>query len=900
MTTDAPPAGDPGSARRPVDDRIGDALSWWVHGVRRHSGRVIGGFAFSTLAIAIYTAVSLGINASHMALLSDDLDFWKQYSAFAEVFPIVDEALFVVIDADSPIQANKATELLAARLRESQLFTEVYIPGGGPFFEKHALLYLSTSELEDITDDLAGVQPWLAELSVDQSLQTLVSVLEQGVEYAADDPDMSQSLNAVFDSVSLAAQAVLEGNPKPISWDELLLRRSLPGDSARRLIVLETDFDYLRLLPAEQAISTIRNAAAALDLNADRGVTVRVTGNPALNYEEMILVARGAITAIAGSLIAVGFILWSALGSRRLLVATLATLLVGLIWTAGFAACAVGHLNVISVAFAVLFIGLGVDFGIHMTMRFAELRREGVAVGEALDETARGVGGSLVLCALTTSIGFFVFIPTDYRAVAELGLISGMGMPISLFCSLTLLPAILAGSGDQSPPPRQAPGWFTRALVPLAFRHSREVLIAAAVLALLAVVALPRVRFDPNVTRMRDPSSESAQAFDDLLTDSKTSPWTMDVIAPTLDEAALIADRLEALPFIERAITLADYIPKDQDEKLDVLMDLSYIVPEPQPFDADRPIPTAQDQISALKSLRDIIQSPSLQRDHSNTSARRAVTQLDRFLARLDALETDRLATVNEFEGSLLGELPDQLTRLWNAVSPGPVTLDSLPSGLSRRMLAPDGRARVEILPSEDLGTNIELARFVDGVQAELPTATGSAVTILAWGRATVESFQQALTTAILVISTVVWLLWRRLSDLMLVLVPLLLAALLTVGLAAAMDIAFNFVNVVVLPLLLGIGVDSGIHLVHRARVLQSENSEALRGDGLVGTSTAHAVFFSALTTMASFGSPALSGHGGISTMGQLLLMGVVLTLACNLIVLPALISRRYHATSKS
>jgi hypothetical protein len=876
-------------SENPAETRLSRALGLWVGGVRRRANAVKVGFSIATLALLVYTALSLGINASHMALLSEDLDFWREYSAFAEVFPIVDETLFVVVDAESPLRAKKAADALAAALEEGKLFTQVYVPGGGEYFETHALLYLSVEELEDITDNLASVQPWLAELNENRSLTTLVEVLEQGVEHAKDDPVLTENLNAVFDSVSLAAQAVLEERPKPISWDELLLRRKLPGDSARRLILLETDFDYLSLLPADRAITHIRAVSEQIGLVPANGVSVRVTGNPALNYDEMILVARGAVLAIAGSLVVVGLILWSALGSVRLVVSTLVTLLVGLVWTAAFAALAVGYLNVISVAFAVLFIGLGVDFGIHMCMRFAELLRQGVEPGPALDDTARGVGSSLALCAMTTAIGFFVFIPTDYRAIGELGLIAGMGMPISLFCSLTLLPALLSNADPQRDgAARSAPLWFTQALVPVAFEHARPVVWIAGGLALLAVLALPWAHFDHNVARMRDPSAESAQAFEDLLTDSDTSPWTMDAIAPSLEAAERVSTALEALPFVESTVTLADYVPTEQQEKLEVLSDLAFIVPEPPALTAESPPPDVGEQIAALRSLREIVHS--LERADS---AQRAMIQLDRFLARLESLENKGTA-VDQFEDSLLGELPAQMRRLWNALDPGTVETADLPGNLTRRMLAPDGRARIEILPSEDLGDTEAIARFVDGVREVVPEATGSAVTILEWGRATVLSFQQALTAAIAVVAAVVWLMWRRMSDLFLVLTPLLLAALLTGAIAAATGIAFNFVNVVVLPLLLGIGVDSGIHLVHRYRVSAGEHRR-IGGDELLGTSTAHAVFFSALTTMASFGTLALSGHGGISSMGQLLLIGVLLMLACNLVVLPALISLRTH-----
>ncbi len=852
--------------------------------------------AVVSLVLLGYTAFNLRLNTSHTAMLSGDLPFWKRYEAFADVFPIVDEALFVVVDAETPLRVREATSALATRLQQRpEVFRSVYVPGGGPFFERNALLYLTVDEIEALTDRMAAIQPLLEELSRDRNLAGLARLMRQAVDMAQQGPDAVVDLTAVFDSVSQAAAAVLEGNPRPISWTEMLMRRSIPAESSRRLIVLDPALDYGSLLPARRAIATVRDAARELALTPEEGVTVRITGNPALNYEEMLVVSRDALLAALGSFVGVGGVLFLALRSGRLMAAVLVALLTGLIWTAAFAAFAVGHLNLASVSFAVLFIGLGVDFGIHLSMRYAELMRGGSAHLEALAESARGVGSSLVLCALTTMIGFYVFVPTDYRAIGELGLISGTGMPISLVCTLTLMPAMLSLRAPvASTAGRPAPRWFRTALIGLALRHARAVRLGALGLGLLSLLALPRLEFDHNVVRIRDPSTESVQTFQDLLSESHTSPWTIDAVAPDLDSADALARRLRQLDFVERAITLRDYVPSDQEEKLELLGDLALFVPTPVDFTTPQPSPGVAVQVAALKALRATLEAPWLTEGDAarSESARRALALMDRLVRRLEDIE-GREAVVSGFERSLLDTLPAALDQLYGALEPGPVALEDLPADLVARMVASDGRARIQVLPSRDLSDNAELARFVDGVQAELPDATGSAVSLLEWARATARSFRQALVAAIAAVATVVWILWRRASDVLLVLAPLVLAALLTAATAFLVGIAFNFVNVIVIPLLLGIGVDSGIHLVHRHRLAGAGPLGEAGAEVLLSSSTAQAVFFSAITTMLSFGSLALSDHPGIRSMGQLLLIGIFLTLACNLVVLPALLARR-------
>ncbi|MEE2679494.1 MAG: MMPL family transporter [Myxococcota bacterium] len=872
----------------------------WVDAVQRRAGAVLAAIGAVTLAVIAYAVLTLGVNTHHTAILSDDLPFWKHYHEFAEVFPILDEALLVVIDAETAAEARDAARTLADRLAEEpERYRDVYVPGGDPFFERNALLYLDVESVEDLTDQLASVQPLLAAVAQDSSLESMASMLQDGIAQSRSHPEVAVDLSVIFDSLSSAVQAVLDGNARPISWTEMILRRPLPGDTARRVVVLQPVFDFDHILPGYQVIQSVRETARELGLVPENGITVRLTGNVALNTEEMLGVARGAFLAIGGSLVLVAIVLGVALRRTHLVLAVLITLLVSLAWTTGFAALAVGHVNLLSICFAILIIGLGVDFGIHFAMRYAELVRRELAHREALAETTRDVGGSLVLCALTTAMSFFVFIPTDYKAVGELGLIAGTGMLISLFCTLTVLPALLSvWKGGE--PGSAWPGvrWFERLVVTAAAHHPRSVRWVSLALGLAALAALPTLRFNHNVAEMRDPDTESVRTFNALLAESETPPWTVDVMAEDIATAQEIAESLRALDVVERAVTLADYVPEGQEEKLELLADLGYFVPEPPAQREERAAAPLANQIATLRALLTSLRAPWLGDNDPvrAQSARRAARYLARFLARLERLEEkeSQRAELAAFERSLTGALPGQLETLWVATDPSPVSLETLPATLSSRMLAPDGRARVEVLSSVDLSDNVVHARFVDTVKQVAPGATGSAVTILEFGRAVVRSFQEALALALAAVALLLFALWRRLGDMALVLVPLGLALLLTAGSAAVLGIPFNFANIIVLPLLLGIGVDSGIHLVHRHRVTVEVvgHAEAPERE-LLETSTAQAVFFSALTTMASFGTLALSNHVGFGTLGALLLIGVFFVLLANLVLLPALLAWR-------
>lgn len=570
-----------------------------------------------------------------------------------------------------------------------------------------------------------------------------------------------------------------------------------PEPARRQIVLAQPAPDFLSLEPALASIAEAR--AIGHELTPRPGLRVRITGDLAVLTEEMSEVRTQAVLASLASFVLVTIVLLYALRSFRLFLATVLLLAVGLAWTAGFAALAVGHLNVLTTAFAVLYIGLGVDFGIHFAMAYRERRALGDAPDPALRHAGGNVGSSLGFCALTTAMGFFAFLPTDYAAVAELGIISGTGMFLSWLATLTWYPAtITLGLGD-SPKLEDAPR-YEISLPSWPLRHPRPVLVIALVLAIVSGAIATRVHFDENPLNVRDPRVESVKTMKELLAESDLSPWTIEILAADRAKASELGRRLVALPEVAAVRTVDDLLPSDQKAKLALLAR----IPE--------------------------------------------------------------------------GVLPD--------VPHHPVGVEDLPAPLRERYLAPDGRARVEVFASEDLTRPGALDRFADAVTAVRPDAAGAAVGTVEFARAIVEALREALGTATLAILVLLLVLWRSVKDAAITLAPLLLGSLCLAALTVVLDVPFNFADVIVLPLLLGIGVDSGIHLVHRHRLGLAHDRDVLH------TSTARAVLFSALTTIVSFMTLAFASHGGISSLALLLTLGIALMLAANLIVTPALLAR--------
>jgi hopanoid biosynthesis associated RND transporter like protein HpnN len=864
-------------------DLFGKAIVWWVEHVTRGAPWVVIAALLVTGATLDYTVHHLKINTDTEAMLSPELPFRQTYDQYRHLFPQYVDTLLVVVDGETPELAREAAGRLADRMRqETSLVKAVYEPGAGPFFARNGLLYLTPDRLRQMADRLAGVQPLFTQIA-QGGLPGLSATLA-----AALDGGAGSALGLVLDQFDRVVAANLGGRFYQLSWQEVMAGRAATPLKRRCFVVVQPRLDFSSLFAAGEAISAVRRVAKELGLTPAHGVRVRITGDIALSHEELETVSRGAGIAAIASLAMVAAVLFVGLGSVRLVLATLVTLVAGLILTGGFAAVAIGRLNLISVAFGVLYIGLGVDYAIHLCLRYRELARSG-APRDALVAACGDVSGALLLCTVSTAIGFYSFVPTAYAGVAELGWISGTGMFISLTVTLTLLPALLAvmGLAPRLAAPQAAPGRLATALMELPLRHGRAVRRIAFALGLAAVALLPKARFDYNPLHVRDPHAESVTTLVDLLADSDTAPWTATVLAPDRAAAHRLATRLVALPAVERAVTVDDFVPDRQEEKLAIIADLARTLgPLPAVAAAHEPPDAA---VAGLRALSDALERYSTTEDGAGDDA---ALRLQRDLARLlDALKVvppaARQERLDRLADGLLGALPASLHELREGLRAAPVGPADLPSDLAARWVAPNGIHRVEVVPKEDLGDDAALRRFVTQVQSVAVAATDAPVLNLESGDAVVRSFRQACAWAVVAISLVLWTLLRSLRDTALVLAPLLLAGAWTGGAMVALGIPFNYANVIALPLLLGIGVDNGIHIVHRARSAATVQENPLR------SSTARAALFSAITTLCSFGSLSFSPHRGTASLGQVLTLGIVFTLVSTLVVLPALLDTR-------
>jgi hopanoid biosynthesis associated RND transporter like protein HpnN len=837
-------------------------------------------------ASLLYTIDHLGIDTDTTKILSEELPFQQDRERFIEAFPQDDQAMLVVVDAQTPEQATRAVNYLDTQFsNEKQRIESVYIPGAGEFFDRHGLLYPDLDELEELAAKLAEAQPFIGTLSGDNSLKSLLSILEQAI--TTDERELPVDLNPLLGEIRTAVQAVLDGKPYRLSWQQMMLGEDQELLSTQRFILIKPQLDFNELMPAEKSVEAVR-AIVEEARHALPDVQIRLTGEVVLEHDELATVTYSAEMASLFSFILVSLTLSIGLRSMRLTLITLSVLVMGLLLTTGFAALAIGHLNIISIAFAVLYIGIGVDYAIQLCLRYRELLRQQPSRQQALIEAVRKVAPSITLCAITTAAGFFAFIPTAYTGVSELGIIAGVGIFISLLITLTALPALLTLFPLKPAPPGTSDSLFPDWVYRFPIRHATLLRWTAAALTLAALGLLTQARFDFNPINLRDPDTESVATFRELLTSKDASPMTLTVLARNKDQALDMAQKLTRLDSVDNAITIYDYIPADQDAKLAIIEDLALVMGlQLTAFPAPRQV-SVEDTMAALEKFRQAIDRHLADEPDSELSAN--LSRLREDLASLLAvLQSEsgpgKKARLEQLQFSLLDTLPDTMNTLLEGLDAGPVTLETLPPDLTERWLSENGVYRIMITPRKDLNDNKNLREFVNEVRQLAPDATDLPVIYLESGNAIVQAFQQALVGALAAIVLVLLLTQRSIKNTLLILLPLLMTAILTGASTVIMDNPFNFANIIIIPLLFGLGVDGGIYIMYRLRNPAEEVS-------VLRTSTARGVVFSGLTTLCSLVSMAFTPHLGLASMGQLLAIGLILMIVCTLIILPAFTNR--------
>jgi hopanoid biosynthesis associated RND transporter like protein HpnN len=569
-------------------------------------------------------------------------------------------------------------------------------------------------------------------------------------------------------------------------------------------------------------------------------------------------------------------ILWMALHSAKIISAVFLNLFIGLSITTAAGLWMVGSLNLLSIAFAVLFVGLGVDFGIQYSVRYRSERFKTDDLRLALQQAAERSAVPLSLAAMATAAGFLSFLPTDYKGISELGKIAGVGMLVAFLTSITVLPALLRllnppGEGDPV-------GYAFLAPVDYFLEKHRVIIIAGTLF--IAVAGLPLLyflQFDFNPINLRSPKVESIATFLDLRKDPNTGANAINVMTNSEADAKKIEEKLAKVPEVLRTMSLDSFVPEDQPAKLRLIGQGAKVLNPALNPDSIDAAPSDAENIDALKGS-----AGNLRKVAGDAKGPGAVASR-RLADALSKLADSNQASRDKTQAIFVSPLKIMLDQIKNSLQAQPLSLKTLPADLVNSWKTKDGLIRVEALPRGDPNDNDTLRKFAAAVLTAEPNAIGGPVSILKSGETVVKAFIHAGITALIVIGLLLWLALRRITDVLLTLVPLLVAGAVTLEICVLIGLPLNFANIVALPLLLGVGVAFKIYYVTAWRSGRTN---------LLQSSLTRAIFFSALTTATAFGSLWLSSHPGTASMGKLLALSLVTTLAAVLLFQPALMGK--------
>jgi hopanoid biosynthesis associated RND transporter like protein HpnN len=829
-----------------------------------------------TAAAGVYSVRNFGINTDINKLISPDLDWRQRDIAFEKAFD-QERLIIAVVEAPTAEFASAASAALEKKLSENRTdFESVKRLGAGPFFEKNGLLFLPTEEVGKLTGQFQAAAPLLEIMAGDPSLRGLTGALEIGLSGVKHGQFSLDAAAAPLTKISDTIENVLNKGTATYSWRELISDKPLTDADRRSFIEIKPILNFEDLEPGKGATDAIRQAAKDINLAGQYGARVRLTGPVPIANEEFATVQEGAVTNGIGTVIVVLFILWMALRSPKIILAVATTITMGLAITTAVGLMMVGSLNLISIAFAVLFVGLGVDFGIQYSVRYRSERFKNNDLQAALEKAAEYSAVPLSLAAMATAAGFLSFLPTDYEGVSELGKIAGVGMLVAFFASITVLPALLDLFNPAGE--KEAVGYAFLAPVDRFLEdHRVGIIVGTLVLVVAGLPLLYFLRFDFNPIHLRNPKVESIATYLDLRKDPNTGANAINVLAPNEAAAKQVEGKMEKLPQVLRTMSLDSFVPDDQPAKLKLIAAGARVLnPAINPDQVDA-APSDEQNISALKDTAESLRKTAGEQQGPGAVASR------RLADDLTKLAAANQATRDKAQSVFVTPLLIVLDQLRSSLQAQPVSLDTLPPELVNSWKTKDGKVRVEVTPRGDSNDNETLRSFADAVLAAEPNAIGGPVSILKSGDTIVKAFIHAGLWALLSIGLLLWIALRRISDVMMTLVPLLVAGAVTLEICVLIGLPLNFANIIALPLLLGVGVAFKIYYVVAWRAGRTN---------LLQSSLTRAIFFSALTTATAFGSLWLSSHPGTASMGKLLALSLVTTLAAVLLFQPALMGR--------
>ncbi|GAW67411.1 transporter [Geoanaerobacter pelophilus] len=854
-------------------------------------------------AALLLTVLSLWLTWQRMEFLTgrDDLmpqntSFNRDFQKFKADFGDMEE-IAVVIEGNDPERVGAfGSKLYDTLSRDNKVFSDVFYPYALPFFQKNGLLFMPLEDIKELHHNLALAAPALKALSASPSVQTLFTHLTKSMErYVSGDDSQLPSLLFMLDKLGAGFKSFGGGKGTPPSLETVFMNPDSSFAKAGRQQILTAlpVRDLQGFVPAGKAIEKVRAEVARLKaLPEFKGVTVGLTGTPVLENEEMATSQNDIALATAVSLALTVVLLLFAFRGVLNVLAAMASLLVAISLSFGFATLAVGHLNILSMVFAVMLIGIGIEYGIQVVLRYQEELNLGAGEMPAIRTGLEKNVWAIVMAAATVAAAFLTFVLTDFRGIAELGIIAAGGVAICVLVTFTVLPAMLVLlSRHRKPHSRQGLTHLSEhGFIPrLLFGRPRLVIALTVLCCLASLYPLSRIAFDYNLMNLQAEGLESVTYAYKLMKSKENSGYFAVVTAKDEAEAREKSARLEALPTVDHVVSLHTLVPDHQPEKLAELAAIRRELADvkPAPYEEElslMELPTVFENFrNAAVALKG-----KLEKERRPEAAQVAsfVAILDKFFAGLEK-ERDRNAVgmLQEFQGGMFRELPQKIEALKQSLDASPVTAADIPEQLRARFVGKSGRLLLQVAPKWEIFNREPLEEFLSQVKSVDPHATGQPVMVYESMTIMRDAYRLAFIYAFAAIVVILLVAFRSVKFAAIGLVPLVVGVLFMVSGMWLFGIDFNSANIIVMPLVLGIAVDSGIYIINRFR--REEGSAA----AVVLSSTGVGVLLNTLTIMASFGALMVAHHQGVFSIGAVMSLGMVACQLAFMVTLPAVLT---------
>ena len=874
--------------------------------------RLTIGVYLALAAASVPAAMKIDFRTDQNDLVAADLEYNRRYLDFLEEFGDL-EFLYVVIevgdDERAALAAARDAKERIERLEEHVDWALHRVPAEAL---RYGILHRDEEDLKTLGEALAANSELLGILGKTDRLEGLFAFFARLL-----DPEdiskrfeggggKSEGLAVAAGALSLMEHSLkttldtLEGR-QAASLARLLEEEQ--GGSLRERGYLATEnekFLLVEILPKKntstlelirEPLREIRRELAEVR-RSHPGVQLGLTGRPVLQADEMMTTDKDmklATLAAFGGVLLLFVIFFRRLRRPLLCIVTLA---VAILLTFALTSMTIGYLTLLSIVFAAMLVGLGIDFGIHFTARYQEELAKENSVPEAVRKTIETTGHAIVVGGITTAAAFYMTLLVDFKGLRELGFIAGSGVLICLFSMITLLPALILlfeGAPGKTP----SANAIRIPLLELPARRPIPVIAISAALTIGGLFCLEGLPYNPNLLELQDEDLDSVIYERLLIDDSDFSTWYAAFIARDLDDVLEKKQALDALPdkIVAKTESVLDYIPTGQPDKIEQLKTVREVLRgiEIPGAAGDVDLPALKGSLERLQEnlfgLADTISQAA--EEATGKFAGRLLAAADgagEIIDLLSGTAPPGAVKLGSFQQTWIGDLKGLLKSLRSALlAEEPITPGNLPDILRKRFVSREGdRFIVYAYANEDLWQEESMNRFIKAMRNIDPMVTGAPVQVHESARRMREGFEKAALYSYGIVLLFLLLELRSLRMTLMAMVPLTIGLLWLLELLPLLGLDFNLANFFALPILIGCGVDGGVHIVHRFRETHSAST--------VGRTTAAAVTLSFLTTIIGFGAMATASHRGVASLGLMMIAGLGCVLAATVFLLPALL----------